>query len=81
MINELIVSDTQSITISPAKITDKFPTCYRLVMTTDGNGNDIPELQGYFRWQEGSKYGGEWKSLETQVWPYLSDEVPYGKLS
>jgi hypothetical protein len=81
MINELIVPNVQSMTIGATKITDTIPTCYRLVITPDGNGNDIPELQGYFRWQQGSKWGGEWKSLETQVWPNISDDVPYGKLS
>jgi hypothetical protein len=54
---------------------------YRLVMMPDGNGNKVPELQAYYAWRQGSQRGGEWKSLETQVWPNLSDDVPLGKMT
>jgi len=55
------------------------PVAYRLVMKPDGNGNNVPALQGYYTWA-GASHGGEWRSLETQDWPYTDDKIPHPSL-
>ena len=49
-------------------------------MRGDGNGNALPALQGLFTWTEGSNYGAEWRTLETQECPYLDDSIPFGPI-
>ena len=55
------------------------PVAYRLVMKPDGNGNKVPALQGYYTWADTS-HGGEWRTLETQDWPYTDDKIPHPSL-
>ena len=55
------------------------PVAYRLVMKPDGNGNNVPALQGYYVWADTSQ-GGEWRTLETQDWPYTDDKIPHPSL-
>ena len=55
------------------------PVAYRLVRKPDGNGNNVPALQGYYVWA-GTSQGGEWRTLETQDWPYTDDKIPHPSL-
>jgi len=55
------------------------PVAYRLVMRPDGNGDNVPVLQGYYTWV-GTSPGGEWRSLETQDWLYADDKIPHPSL-
>jgi len=48
-------------------------------MKPDGNGNKVPTLQGYYA-SIGPSPGGEWRSLETQDWPYTDDKIPHPSL-
>jgi len=56
------------------------PIAYRLVMSPDGNGNDVPTLQGYYAWHVDPSLGGEWRTLETQDWLYTDDKIPHPSL-
>ena len=55
------------------------PVAYRLVMMPDGNGNDVPVLQGYYAWV-GASFGGEWRILETQDGLHADDKIPHPSL-
>ena len=55
------------------------PVAYRLITKPDGNGNKVPILQGYYSWV-GASPGGEWRTLETQDWPYTDDKIPHPSL-
>ena len=67
--------------VGAARVENGTPVGYRLVTKSDGNGNTIYALQGYFTWTEGwGQYGGEWRDLETQDWLYAKDDVPFGPL-
>jgi len=55
------------------------PVAYRLVRMPDGNGNNVPALQGYYAWV-GTSPGGEWRTLETQDWPYTDGKIPHPSL-
>jgi hypothetical protein len=56
------------------------PVAYRLVMTSDDNGNKVPALQGYYAWVGNSGTGGEWRNLETQDWSCADDKIPHPDL-
>jgi len=60
-------------------VSNALPVAYRLVMKPDGNGNKVPTLQGYYA-SIGPSPGGEWRSLETQDWPYTDDKIPHPSL-
>ena len=36
-------------------------------------------LQGYYAWV-GTSHSGEWRTLETQDWPYTDDAIPHPSL-
>jgi len=72
--------DMTKSTIAASKIQNNIPTAYRLIMMPNEAGGLVPVLQGYFTWQQGCKFGGEWKILKTQVFPNLSDGIPFGNL-
>ncbi len=78
---EPLTFDMTKSTISAAKVSTNIPTAYRLIMIHNGDGGLEPVLQGYFTWQQGCKFGGEWKSLETQIVPHVSDGVPFENLT
>jgi hypothetical protein len=81
--NELSVANYifATATIGPARAEKAIPDAYRLVTKSDGNGNLIYVLQGYFTWTQGwSQSGGEWRDLETQDGLTTQDDVPFGTL-
>lgn len=67
-------------TDSPILLEQKLPIAYRLIMQGDGNGNNLPVLQGLFPWSNGIWSGAEWRTLETQESPYLNDSIPFGSI-
>jgi hypothetical protein len=78
----LVVStDLPTFTIAAAKTTKGIPDAYRLVRFRTEEGQTHLKLQGYFTWQQGSQFGGEWKDIETVDADDLSDDKPYGRLS
>ena len=48
-----------------ARVESSLPIAYRLIMQGDGNGNNLPALQGLFTWTEGSSYGAELAEPES----------------
>lgn len=78
---EPLTFDMTKSTISAPKISTNIPIAYRLIMIPIGDGSLEPSLEGYFTWQQGCKFGGEWKTLQTQVVPHVSDGVPFENLT
>lgn len=65
-------------TISAVRIENNIPDIYRLVRFRTDEDQVHLKLQGYFTWNQGSKFGGEWKDIETVDADDLSDDKPYG---
>ena len=78
--NVLTIPSVNPLPISAARVESGLPKAYRLIMRADGNGNMLPALQGLFAWTEGSNYGAEWRTLETQEFPFLDDSIPFGPI-
>ena len=76
----LTISSVNHLPISAARTGSTIPKAYRLIMQDDGNGNTLPALQGLFTWTEGSNHGAEWRTLETQEFPFLDDSIPVGPI-
>jgi len=70
----------EPINCTAARVESNIPSAYRLIMHGDGNGNTLPALQGLFTWTEGSNCGAEWRTLETQEFPFLDDSIPFGPI-
>ena len=64
--------------LSPARVEHGAPIGYRLIRQPDGNGNTEYVLLALFRWQQGREHGRQWRSLETQEFPFLEDHIPFG---
>ena len=72
--------DYSNAVIADARVESNIPSAYRLIMHGDGNGNTLPALQGLFTWTEDSNCGAEWRTLETQEFPFLDDSIPFGPI-
>ena len=68
-------------TIGVARVEKKIPDAYRLVRFRADEGQVHLKLQGYFTWNQGFKFGGEWNDIETVDADDLSDDKPYGPLT
>ncbi len=55
------------------------PVAYRLVEKGDGNGNDVPTLEGLFLEYDhiDDKIEGSWREVETQVPWYKTAGSPF----
>jgi hypothetical protein len=55
------------------------PVAYRLVEKGDGNGNDIPTLEGLFLEYDhiDDKIEGSWRELETQALWHMNNGNPF----
>jgi hypothetical protein len=55
------------------------PVAYRLAENGDGNGNDVPTLQGLFLEynHNNNKIEGSWRELETQPQWGVPDGSPF----
>jgi len=78
--NKVLTTSSRNHELWPVRTESTIPKAYRLIMRGDGNGNTLPALQGLFTWTEGSNYGAEWRTLETQECPYLDDSIPFGPI-
>ena len=67
-------------TAGAVRIGKSIPDTYRLVRFRTDEGQVHLKLQGYFIWNQGFKFGGEWKDIETVDADDLSDDKPYGQL-
>lgn len=77
---ELFTGEYPNAVYAAARVESNIPSAYRLIMQGDGNGNNLPALQGLFTWTQGSSYGAEWRTLETQEFPFLDDSIPFGPI-
>ena len=78
--NKVLTTSSGNHELCPVRTESTIPKAYRLIMRGDGNGNNLPALQGLFTWNEGSDYGAEWRTLETQEFPFLDDSIPFGPI-
>lgn len=59
-LSDVLTADPDFDNFCAAKVESLSPTGYRLI-----SRNGILSLQGYFRWEQGSMGGGEWRDIPT----------------